>query len=462
MSDRPELIVIGGGLAGCEAAWQAAERGTSVVLYEMRPTVSTGAHTRADLAELVCSNSLGSLQADRAPGVLKNELERLGSLILACARQTAVPAGSALAVDREAFASLVTKKITQHPRIRVVRQEITAIPEQPTIIATGPLTSPRLAQAIQALTGQDHFYFYDAIAPIVHLDSVNLAVAYRASRYDPTNESGTGDYLNCPMSHAQYDAFIAALIHAERIELHEFELDLEKGVRAGDQRFFEGCLPVEILAQRGQNALAYGPLRPVGLYDIRSGQRPFAVVQLRQDNLSGSLYNLVGFQTNLKFNEQKRVFRMIPGLEQAEFERFGQMHRNTYIYSPAYLRPSLQTQSRSDLFFAGQITGVEGYLGNAATGWLAGVNAVRVLSKLPAVELPVTTMIGALCHYITHASPADFQPMKAIFGILPPLPGIIHGKRARGAEYARRAHQDLDIFLQTLPGDLCSVAQTLE
>lgn len=448
-----DLIVIGGGLAGSEAAWQAAQRGIKVALFEMRPIVSTGAHISPFLAELVCSNSLGSNLVDRAAGVLKAELRRSGSFVLQCAEETAVPAGGALAVDREAFGCRVTDRIEAHPNIELIRQEVTEIPNRPTIIASGPLTSPRLSQAILALTGREHLYFYDAIAPIVSVDSVNFDIAFRASRYG-RGEQDQGDYINCPLTREEYESFVEALLHAERIAIKDFERDVEAGVKAGAHHFFEGCLPVEILARRGVEALAFGPMRPIGLTHPRTGRRPYAVVQLRQDNLAGTLYNLVGFQTNLKFPEQRRVFRMIPGLEQAEFERYGQMHRNTFIFSPAHLRPSMQFQGRDDLFFAGQITGVEGYVGNIATGLLAGWNAARLLCGRQPLELPATTMLGALCHYVTHAEAADFQPMKANFGILPPLEGSpVRGKRERGALYAQRALNNLDAFLQSITED---------
>jgi methylenetetrahydrofolate--tRNA-(uracil-5-)-methyltransferase len=443
-----ELIVIGGGLAGSEASWQAAERGVHVRLYEMRPAASTGAHTGPYLAELVCSNSLGSNQLDRASGLLKEELRRMDSMLLHCAAETAVPAGGALAVDREAFAQRVTDVIEKHPNIELFRREITEIPATPTIVASGPLTSPRLSQAVQALTGQQHLYFFDAIAPIVTLESLNFEIVYRASRYGK-GEQDEGDYINCPMTRDEYAAFVDALINAERIELKEFEHELEAGVRAGMHHFFEGCLPVEILAQRGHEALAYGPLRPVGLRDPHTGHRPFAVVQLRQDNLTGTLYNLVGFQTNLTFSEQQRVLRMIPGLENAEFVRYGQMHRNTFIFSPGLLRPTLQFRSRNDLFFAGQIIGVEGYMGNIATGLLAGLNAARYIHGEDLIVLPSSTILGALCRYITEASPRDFQPMKANFGILSPYEGSLpRSKRLRNQLYAERSIADLETVLQ--------------
>ena len=403
-----DLIIIGGGLAGSEAAWQAAERGIQVYLYEMRPFTATGAHLTPNLAELVCSNSLGSDLPDRASGVLKAELRRLGSKLLECADKTALPAGSALAVDREAFAHIVTTQISSHPKIEVVREEVTTLPDKPTIIASGPLTSPRLSDAIAALSGQEHLYFFDAIAPIVSQESINMEIAFRASRYGH-GEQVEGDYINCPMNRDEYDAFVNALIGAERIKLESFERELEEGVRAGWHQFFEGCLPVEIIARRGHESLAFGPMRPVGLTDPRTGRRPHAVVQLRQDNLAGTLFNMVGFQTNLKFPEQKHVFRMIPGLERAEFVRYGQMHRNTFIDAPTLLYPTLQFRGREDLFFAGQITGVESYMGNIATGLLAGWNAARLLHRQAPVSLPTTTILGSLCHYVTHASPADFN-----------------------------------------------------
>ncbi len=442
-----DLIIIGGGLAGSEAAWQAAQRGLKVTLYEMRPATPTGAHESDQLAELVCSNSLGSNAPDRAGGVLKAELRRMGSMLLECAEATALPAGSALAVDRQAFAACVTERISMHPNIQLVREEMPDIPASPTIIASGPLTSPRLSQAIAALSGEEHLYFFDAIAPIVTAESIDMSIAFRASRYDK-GEQDEGDYINCPFTKDEYYAFVEALQSAERIELKSFEMELESGVKAG--HFFEGCLPVEIIARRGEKALAFGPMRPVGLTDPRTGRRPYAVVQLRQDNLAGNLYNLVGFQTNLKFPEQRRVLRMIPGLANAEFARYGQMHRNTFIASPRLLRPTLQWRTRDDLFFAGQITGVEGYMGNIATGLLAGWNAARLLRGQAPLSLPQTTMLGALCHYVTHADMKDFQPMKSNFGILPPLENAerMH-KRERAAAYAARAAHDLEAFLES-------------
>jgi methylenetetrahydrofolate--tRNA-(uracil-5-)-methyltransferase len=424
-----ELIVVGGGLAGSEAAWQAAEAGIDVRLYEMRPGRTTPAHETAWLAELVCSNSLGSDLPHKAPGLLKAELRGLGSLVLDCATRTAVPAGSSLAVDREAFARLVTERIAGHPRITLIAEEMQAIPDAPAIIASGPLTSPALAESIGRLSGQEYLYFYDAVSPIVQVETIDMSIAFRQSRYD-RGEQADGDYINCPMTREEYETFIEALLSAETIELKRFERE--------DPHFFEGCMPIETLAARGHDALAFGPMRPVGLVDPRMGRRPHAVVQLRQDNLAGSLFNIVGFQTNLKWGDQKRVLRLIPGLAGAEFARYGMMHRNTYINSPAMLQPTMQYRNRADLFFAGQIVGVEGYVGNAGTGLLAGINAARLLVGQHPVILPPATMLGALCHYVTHAAARDFQPMKANFGILPLLPPR-PGKEDRGRHHAERA-----------------------
>jgi methylenetetrahydrofolate--tRNA-(uracil-5-)-methyltransferase len=442
-----KLIVIGGGLAGSEAAWQAAQHDIPVSLYEMRPFMKTGAHTSSDLAELVCSNSLGSNMPDRAAGLLKEELRLLGSLLIRCADRTALPAGGALAVDRGQFASMVTNSIVSHPLIEVIREEVKEIPSGYVIIASGPLTSKSLSDEIVGLSGKDNLYFFDAIAPIVSLESVNLNIAYQGSRYGRGTQE-QGDYINCPMDESEYMEFVSALTRAERIELREFDLSLEGGVNAGAHKYFEGCLPIEILAQRDPRALAFGPLRPVGLRDPRTGRRPYAVAQLRQDNLAGSIYNLVGFQTNLKFSEQRRVFRLIPGLENAEFLRYGQMHRNTFVYSPGLLEPTMQFKSRLDLFFAGQITGVEGYAGNIASGLLAGINAVRMIKGKPLLVLPKTTMVGALMHYVTHAAAADFQPMKSNFGIFPALyPKQRMNKKQRAAAYSERALNDLRQYM---------------
>jgi methylenetetrahydrofolate--tRNA-(uracil-5-)-methyltransferase len=442
-----DVIIIGGGLAGSEAAWQVAQSGLRVTLYEMRPGMNTGAHRTGFLAELVCSNSFGSLSMDKASGLLKHELSMLGSLVLECAEKSSVPAGSALAVDRDGFAKLVTEKIKAHPKIEIRYCEMPTIPETPTIIASGPLTSKNLSDSIQKMTGQEHLFFYDAISPIVEADSIDMSIAYRASRYE-LGEISQGDYINCPLNQEQYEQFITSLIHGERIEINSFEDQIFSGVRAGSQKYFEGCLPVEILAARDMKALAFGPMRPVGLADPRTGKPPYAVVQLRQDNLIGTFYNLVGFQTNLKYEEQKRIFRMVPGLGNARFFRLGQMHRNTYICSPKLLDATLQYRGRPDLFFSGQITGVEGYLGNIATGLLAGRNLARHLTGKSSLSLPATTMTGALCRYITTASEADFQPMKANFGLLPRLEyGRKKGRKERYHLYAVRALDDLHEFL---------------
>ena len=444
----PNITIIGGGLAGSEAAWQVAQSGFKVKLYEMRPANPTGAHLTGDLAELVCSNSLGSNLSDRASGVLKNELRQLNSMLLECAEATALPAGAALAVDREAFAHRVTEKIQSHANIEIIRAEMKEIPQTPVIVASGPLTSESLSDSIVKLSGEEHLFFFDAIAPIVHAESINMDIAFRASRYGKGDQE-EGDYINCPFTKDEYYAFVHALQSAERIELRSFEDAIRAGVKAG--QFFEGCLPIEIIAERGTDSLAFGPMRPVGLRDPRTDKRPYAVVQLRQDNLAGSLYNLVGFQTNLKFPEQKRILGMIPGLENAEFERYGQMHRNTFIASPKLLRPTLQHITRDDLFFAGQITGVEGYMGNIATGLLAGINAARLLAGKKLITLPSETMLGALCHYITHASLKDFQPMKANFGILPQLTlDKKIGKRERGQLYAERAANVLKEYITSV------------
>ena len=420
---------MGGGLAGSEAAWQAAEAGIDVRLYEMRPGLMTPAHETPWLAELVCSNSLGSDLPHKAPGLLKAELRGLGSLIIDCATRTAVPAGSSLAVDREGFSQLVTERVTAHLRITIVPEEMPAIPDAPVIIASGPLTSTSLADSIGGLTAKEHLYFYDAVSPIVQAETIDMSVAFRQSRYDKGDQE-EGDYINCPMTREEYQAFVDALMTAETITLKQFERE--------DPHFFEGCMPIEAMAARGRDALAFGPMRPVGLIDPRTGRRPHAVVQLRQDNLIGTLYNIVGFQTNLKWGDQKRVLRLIPGLANAEFARYGMMHRNTYINSPAMLQPTMQYRNRADLFFAGQIVGVEGYVGNAGTGLVAGINAARFLQGQHPVILPPTTMLGALCHYVTHSGLKDFQPMKANFGILPSLPPRL-GKEERGRHYSERA-----------------------
>ncbi|NWF69677.1 MAG: methylenetetrahydrofolate--tRNA-(uracil(54)-C(5))-methyltransferase (FADH(2)-oxidizing) TrmFO [Chloroflexi bacterium] len=438
------IIIVGGGLAGSESAWQLAQRGFQVDLYEMRPTKTTGAHVSDRLAELVCSNSMGSKLPDRASGLLNLELGLLRSHLLACAQAAALPAGGALAVDRELFAQSVTQSLEQHPNIRVLREEITRIPDTPTIIASGPLTSPALTQEITRLSGAEHLYFYDAISPIVSADSIDMNIAFKASRFGRGDDE-EGDYINCPMTKDEYDAFVTALLQAETIQLRDFERE--------DPHFFEGCLPIEQIAARGHETLAFGPMRPIGLRDPRTGKRPYAVVQLRRDNLVGTLYNIVGFQTNLKWGQQQQIIRLIPGLQNAELLRMGQMHRNTFINAPTLLHPTMQFRQRAHLFFAGQITGVEGYMGNIATGLLAGINMARWLNGQPTYTLPPTTMLGALCHYVTHAEAQHFQPMKANFGILPPLPTPVKNKRDRYTAYVQRALNDMRGALTALGDD---------
>lgn len=439
------ISIVGGGLAGSEAAWQIAEAGYHVHLYEMRPEVSTGAHVTANLAELVCSNSFGSTQSDRASGILLNELRKFNSLLLECAELTAVPGGNALAVDRSLFSQLVTEKISSHPKINLIRQEISEIPSGPSIISTGPLTSLSLSRSLINLTGMENQFFFDAVAPIVYSESINLEIAFRASRYD-YDEQNKGDYINCPFTKEEYKSFIEALIDARTINLPPFEKYDNEHVELSP-KYFEGCLPIEVLAKRGERALAFGPMRPIGLKDPLTGKGAYAICQLRQDNIAGDLYNLVGFQTNLTFSEQKRVFRMIPGLENVEFMRYGQMHRNIYIASPKLLHPTLQYRDKPDLFFAGQITGVEGYLGNIATGLLAGKNMVRLLEGLNPISFPRETMIGSLCYYITHAELKSFQPMKVNLGILPALPDYPSERKERAKLYSLRADRVMDEFV---------------
>jgi methylenetetrahydrofolate--tRNA-(uracil-5-)-methyltransferase len=441
------VTIIGAGLAGSEAAWQLGQRGINVDLFEMRPEKETGAHLTGNFAELVCSNSLGSNLTDRASGLLKNELRSMNSLIMKIADECSTPAGGALAVDRDLFASRITEILSNHPHIHVMRKELTTIPETPTIISSGPLTSPALSSQIINLTKENNLFFYDAIAPIINFESIDLSIAFRASRYN-RGEDEAGDYINCPFNEEQYYQFINALKNAERIKLRTFEEAIDTGVKAGAHKFFEGCLPVEIIAGRGDLSLAFGPLRPVGIIDPHTQKRPFAVLQLRQDNIAGDLYNLVGFQTNLTFSEQKRVFKLIPGLQNATFARFGQMHRNTFIASPLLLKPTLQFITNDSLFFAGQITGVEGYVGNIATGLIAGLNMSRFLNENPPLEFPKTTMIGALIHYVTHADMKDFQPMKANYGIIPPLEEKIKDKRDRNKAYSERALNDLQSYIK--------------
>ncbi len=422
------ITIIGGGLAGSEAAWQAARRGAAVRLLEMKPQKFSPAHNSPLLGELVCSNSLRAESRESAVGLLKEEMRRLGSLIMAAAAATRVPAGKALAVDREAFAAHISQALEQEPLVTIVREEVTGLDfPGPTVAATGPLTSDALATALGSLTGQDHLHFYDAIAPIVAADSLDMGKIFRASRY------GAGeDYLNCPLSEAEYTAFYQALTAAEQVPLKSFEAP----------RYFEGCLPIEVMAARGYQTLVYGPMKPVGLTDPRTGRQPFAVVQLRAENLEGSLYNLVGFQTKLKYGEQERVFRMIPGLERAEFVRLGSIHRNTFIHSPGLLSPFLNVLKQPQLFLAGQISGVEGYVESAAMGLLAGINAARqALGEAP-VTPPRATALGALVHHLTNTETKDFQPMNVNVGLFPPLEGRIP-KKQRGAAYAERALGEL-------------------
>jgi len=423
----PDLVIIGGGLAGSEAAWQAASHGLKVVLYEMRPVRATPAHQTAWLAELVCSNSLKSASLNTAPGLLKEELRRLGSLVLRLAEAARVPAGSALAVDREQFARTISEAIMGHASIAVVREEVREIPRDlPTIIATGPLTSPALAEAIRQLSGAKDLYFHDAISPIVDAHSIDYSKAFFASRH---GEGEAEDYLNCPLSKEDYLRFHEALLQGETVPFHAFE----------EPHYFEACLPIEEIARRGLDALAFGPMRPVGLVD-GAGRRDFyAVLQLRRENLMGSAFNMVGFQTKLTYPEQKRIFHLIPGLEQAEFLRFGSLHRNTYINAPLLLRDTLQFRDRETLFFAGQITGVEGYTESVTTGLLAGVNVVRLLQGQPLLVPPPPTAIGALVRYIAHSAAQSFQPMNINFGLLPDLPHRVRGKGERRQQMVQRA-----------------------
>ena len=424
-----KVIVIGAGLAGAEAAWQAARRGAEVTLYEMRPVKSTPAHKTASFAELVCSNSLRGAGLENAVGVLKEEMRRLGSVIMAAADATRVPAGGALAVDRHGFSDYVTEHVTNHPRITVVHEEVEHIPltdDAITIVASGPLTAGALAEDIAARTGDNAgLYFYDAAAPIVSLESIDMTKAYRASRYG----KGTADYINCPLTEAEYRAFWHELVHAEKAPTHDFE----------KEKFFEGCMPVEVMAARGEDTLLFGPLKPVGLEDPRTGKRPFAVVQLRQDNARATLYNIVGFQTHLKWPEQRRVFGMIPGLEHAEFLRYGVMHRNTFLNAPQQLRATLQLRGEDRLFFAGQMTGVEGYIESASSGLVAGVNAARLARGEAPFVFPEASCHGALCHYITTSEAKHFQPMNVNFGLLPKLGERIRDKKEKKLRLAQRA-----------------------
>src|SRR5579863_7817232 len=405
----PVITVIGAGLAGSEVAWQLARRNIRVRLCEMRPMRMTEAHQTALFGELVCSNSLRNSSLETAIGVLKEEMRRLGSLVIAAADRARVPAGAALAVDREDFARILTDTFERHPMVEIVRAEVTAIPPGPTILATGPLTSAALGDDLNHLIGERNLYFYDAIAPIVAADSIDMEIAFKASRYGKGGE----DYINCPLDSSEYEAFVNAVVAADKMPLHSFEKPV----------YFEGCMPIEEMARRGPQTLAFGPMRPVGLTDPRSGRRPFAVVQLRQDDHEGRLYNMVGFQTKMTYPEQRRVLRMIPGLAHAEFVRLGSLHRNTFIDSPRILRPTLQLRARDDLFMAGQMVGVEGYVESAAMGLLAAINAAHLLADAPLVVPPRMTAIGSLIAYITDPERRDFQPMNANYGLMPELRG---------------------------------------
>jgi methylenetetrahydrofolate--tRNA-(uracil-5-)-methyltransferase len=484
------IHIIGGGLAGCEAAWQAAQRGVPVTIHEMRPVRPTAVHKTEQLAELVCSNSFRGDKLDNAVGLIKEEMRRLDSVVMRAADAARVPAGAALAVDRERFSAEVTRAIASHPQITLVREEVSRVPRQPdgpVIVATGPLTSDSLSADIAAMIGTKHLYFYDAISPIVLADSIDMSKVFRASRWgrslrgkpgaasedwlvrrnaereggpvrrsaereggSPQGEGGCGaddgegDYLNCPLTGEEYARFYQALVAAERAPLHEFD----------EARFFEGCLPIEVMASRGTDTLRFGPMKPVGLTDPRTGREPYAVVQLRQDNLAGDHFSLVGFQTQMKWGEQARVLRLIPGLERAEFVRFGMIHRNTYINGPTVLRDTWQTRTREDLFFAGQISGVEGYVESAASGLLAGRNAASLVLGEPIMVPPRTTAIGALAYYVSHAEPRNYQPANITFGIIPPLVpaggGRVPRKKAdRKLAMSERALADLDAWMKS-------------
>ncbi len=436
LTTTQRVTVIGAGLAGSEAAWQIASQGVPVTLYEMRPVTRTPAHHTDKFAELVCSNSLRANGLTNAVGVLKEEMRRLHSLILRSADKHAVPAGGALAVDREGFSGEVTSSLRNHPLIDVRTEEVADIPEEGqgiTVIATGPLTSPSLSERIQQLLGESYFYFYDAAAPIIEKDSIDMSKVYLASRYD----KGEAAYLNCPMTEEEFEAFHAALTTAETAALKEFEKEV----------YFEGCMPIEVLASRGKQTVLFGPMKPVGLVNPHTGKLPHAVIQLRQDNAAGTLYNMVGFQTHLKWGEQKRVFSMIPGLENAEFVRYGVMHRNTFINSPKLLEPTYQLKGRSDLFFAGQMTGVEGYVESAASGLLAGMNAGRLARGLDPVVLPPETTLGSMANYITTADFKHFQPMNANFGLFPPLGTRMRSKKDKNDAIANRALDTLERYI---------------
>jgi len=429
----PKVTIIGAGLAGAEAAWQLVTRGVPVTIHEMRPAKQTPAHNTGDFAELVCSNSLRAEALTNAVGLLKEEMRRLNSLIISSADQSKVPAGGALAVDREQFAQTITTKLATHPLVQVIREEVTQIPDPGiTILATGPLTSDTLSEQIKNFTGENYCYFYDAVAPIVTYDSIDMTKAFPLSRYD----KGEADYLNCPLDKEEYETFHEALVNAAKAPRHSFE----------KEKYFEGCLPVEVLAARGEDTLRFGPMKPVGLTDPRTGKRPYGVVQLRQDNREGTLYNLVGFQTSLQWPEQQRILRLIPGLEQAEIVRYGVMHRNTFINAPIILAATFQSHKRPTLFFAGQITGVEGYVESAASGLMAGFNAARLAKGQTTVPFPRPSAHGSLAHYITTADPAHFQPMNITFGLLPPPETKIRNKKERYQKAADAALKSIEEF----------------
>src|SRR5713101_6553007 len=431
MTER--VTIVGGGLAGSEAAWQLARRGVGVDLYEMRPVRQTPVHQTGDLAELVCSNSLRGNALDQAAGLLKEEMRRMGSLVIRIADEVRVPAGSALAVDRGLFARRITEAVAALPQVRIVREEIPRVPDDPVVIvATGPLTSDRLAAEIAAFVGQTHLYFYDAVSPVVDAETIEFARTFRASRYG----KGGDDYVNCPLDEEEYDAFYRALTTAECAELHAFDHEF----------FFEGCLPIEVIASRGRDTLLFGPMKPVGLVDPRTGRRPFAVVQLRQDNLAASHFSVVGFQTQLKWGEQKRVLRMIPGLARAEFVRMGMIHRNTYVNAPRTLEPTFETRQRPGLFFAGQMSGVEGYVESAASGLIAGLGAaLRARGEEP-VSFPENTALGGLGRYIARSDPANYQPTNIAFGLLPELPHRVRDKARKRLAPSARALESLERF----------------
>lgn len=428
-----KVTVIGAGLAGSEAAWQLAKRGVEVDLYEMRPQKLTPAHESANFAELVCTNSMRSNQLSNAVGLLKEEMRQLDSLVMKSADENAVPAGGALAVDRDKFSKQITETLKSLDNVTVHEEEITKIPQDGiTIIATGPLTSEDLAKQIQNFCGTDSLHFFDAAAPIVDADSINYDIVYKKSRYD----KGEAAYLNCPMTKEEFFNFYKNLIAAEAAELHGFE----------NNNVFEGCMPIEVMAGRGEKTMLFGPLKPVGLEDPRTGKTPYAVVQLRQDNASASMYNIVGFQTHLKYGEQKRVFSMIPGLENAKFVRYGKMHRNTYIASPEVLNPTYEAQQQSGLFFAGQMTGVEGYVESAGSGLVAGINAARLALGESTITFPKTTALGSMAHYITSTSAKHFQPMNASYALIPKLDHKVRNKQERHLEISKKALADLDQF----------------